>query len=591
LRRRIVIMPEELSCKIAAGEVVERPASIIKELVENSLDAAATDILVELENGGKKSIRITDNGEGMDQDDAALAFERYATSKIHEFEDIYDIRSFGFRGEALPSIASISKLEMLTKRKESISGTRISLEGGKFKEIIDAGCPVGTSMFVNDIFYSTPARQKFLKKDSTEQAHCIDAVIRLALAHPEVRIRVLTNKREVLNLPKTEDLYERISFVLGDDFKKNTLPVEATDENIRLAGFISKPSFTRSNTKGIFCYVNGRFVRDSLLNNAILTPYRRLIEAKRFPSAVIFIDLPPSDVDVNVHPAKMEVRFKNPWNIHKVIVNGLTSSLADVVHLSEVSAFSPSGNIKAGFEDYGKRVQESLKRYTILSGEGKPHFKDRTYDTIRFQSLFEESILSKHTVIFSSLRYLCQIAGTYLLFTAPDGIVLVDQHAAHERVLFEKLKNISSEKKFEKQVLLIPEIINLGPSDFTLLSDHFEFLNDICFEIEDYGGNSVSIKSVPAILSNIDLKTIIFDIVEEAVKTGGSTSIQAVEDKILTLLACKSAVKANHKLTESEVESLCNDLDSIKFASTCPHGRPTYAKIGIQEMEKMFKRR
>lgn len=220
MRRRIVIMPEELSCKIAAGEVVERPASIIKELVENSLDAAATDILVELENGGKKSIRITDNGEGMDRDDAALAFERYATSKIHEFEDIYDIRSFGFRGEALPSIASISKLEMLTKKKESISGTRISLEGGKFKEIIDAGCPVGTSMFVNDIFYSTPARQKFLKKDSTEQAHCIDAVIRLALAHPEVRIRVLTNKREVLNLPKTEDLYERISFVLGDDFKK-----------------------------------------------------------------------------------------------------------------------------------------------------------------------------------------------------------------------------------------------------------------------------------------------------------------------------------------------------------------------------------
>ena len=591
MRRRIVIMPEELSCKIAAGEVVERPASIVKELVENSLDAAATDILVELENGGKKSIRITDNGEGMDRNDAALAFERYATSKIHEFEDIYDIRSFGFRGEALPSIASISKLEMLTKRKESISGTRISLEGGKFKEIIDAGCPVGTSMFVNDIFYSTPARQKFLKKDSTEQVHCIDAVTRLALAHPEVRIRVLANKREVLNLPKTEDLYERISFVLGDDFKKNTLPVEATDENVRLAGLISKPSFTRSNTKGIFCYVNGRFVRDSLLNNAVLTPYRRLIEAKRFPSAVIFIDLPPSDLDVNVHPAKMEVRFKNPWNIHKIIVNGLTSSLADAVHLSEVSAFYPSGNTKAGFEDYGKRVQESLKRYTILSGEGKPYFKDGTYDTIRFQSLFEESTLSKQTVIFSSLRYLCQIAGTYLIFSAPDGIVLMDQHAAHERVLFEKLKNVSYEKKFEKQVLLIPEIINLAPSDFTLLSDHFEFLNDICFEVEDYGGNSVLIKSVPAILSNIDLKTIIFDIVEEAVKTGGSTSIQEVEDKILTLLACKCAVKANHKLTEPEVESLCKDLDSIKFASTCPHGRPTYVKIGIQEMEKMFKRK
>lgn len=596
MHKRIIVLPEELSSKIAAGEVVERPASIVKELVENSLDAHATDILVELERGGKNSIRVTDNGEGIDRDDVPLAFERHATSKIYQFEDIYKIRSLGFRGEALPSIASISRVEMLTRRKKSLSGTRMLIEGGKVKKIIEAGCPPGTSIFVNDIFYSTPARKKFLKKDSTEQAHCMDAVIRIALAHPEVRIRVLTDKRKSLNLPGTGELSERLSLVFDNDFSKKVLPVECAQGNIKLRGVISRPAFTRSNTKGIFCYVNNRFIRDSLLNNAVMTSYRRLIEPKKFPFVALFIELPPADVDVNVHPAKMEVRFERPWEIHRIIVNGLTSVLADVAPISEVYDFYPADGKKDGAKGYRERIRESLKTYTILSGNEKPFFKrveaESTVTNMEeVEDLLGENITDRGKVSFSSLNYAAQIAGTYLVFIAPDGLVLMDQHAAHERVLFEKLKKVSPEKEDERQVLLIPEIVNLSPSDYSLFEEYAETLREVGLEVVCYGGNTVLVKSIPAVLADIDLKTIISDIIEEVAKTGKSSSVKEIKDRVLTLLACKSAVKANHKLTESEVETLCKDLDSAPFASTCPHGRPIYVKFSIRDMEKMFKRR
>ena len=596
MHKRIIVLPEELSSKIAAGEVVERPASIVKELVENSLDAHATDILVELERGGKNSIRVTDNGEGIDRDDVPLAFERHATSKIYQFEDIYKIRSLGFRGEALPSIASISRVEMLTRRKKSLSGTRMLIEGGKVKKIIEAGCPPGTSIFVNDIFYSTPARKKFLKKDSTEQAHCMDAVIRIALAHPEVRIRVLTDKRKSLNLRGTGELSERLSLVFDNDFSKKVLPVECAQGNIKLRGVISRPAFTRSNTKGIFCYVNNRFIRDSLLNNAVMTSYRRLIEPKKFPFVALFIELPPADVDVNVHPAKMEVRFERPWEIHRIIVNGLTSVLADVAPISEVYDFYPADGKKDGAKGYRERIRESLKTYTILSGNEKPFFKrveaESTVTNMEeVENLLGENITDRGKVSFSSLNYAAQIAGTYLVFIAPDGLVLMDQHAAHERVLFEKLKKVSPEKEDERQVLLIPEIVNLSPSDYSLFEEYAETLREVGLEVVCYGGNTVLVKSIPAVLADIDLKTIISDIIEEVAKTGKSSSVKEIKDRVLTLLACKSAVKANHKLTESEVETLCKDLDSAPFASTCPHGRPIYVKFSIRDMEKMFKRR
>lgn len=585
--RKIKVMSEELSGRIAAGEVIERPASIVKELLENSLDAGATDIVIELDGGGKKSIRVSDNGEGIENSDVPLVFERHATSKIYEFEDIDDLNSFGFRGEAIASIASISKMEMLTRKKESLSGMRVLVEGGGIREVVDAGCPVGTSVTVKDIFYSTPVRMKFLKKESTEQAHCTDVITRLALSSPGVKIKVIANGRIVLDIPKTSDMSERISLVLGKNFSNNALTIVGEKENAGLSGFISMPDFTRSNTRGLFYYVNRRFVRDSLLNHALITSYRWLIEPKRYPSAVLFIELPPSDVDVNVHPTKMEVRFRSPREVYNLVVDIIAGKLSTLGYNGK-PAESMSGI-------YRGRTEEALRRYTISRTAKKHLFDKKLFDEkkeVGISDLFEEREgIDREAVSFSSLNYLGQFAGTYLIFYDTDGIVMVDQHAAHERVLFEKLREKLSDEGQEKQKLLIPEVISISPGNFVLLMDNKGLLADVGLEIESYGENTVRIKSVPATLSNVNIETLISDIVEELLNTGKMMKISEVKEKIFTLFACKAAIKGNQRLSKSEVRGLCEDLDSVPFSSHCPHGRPLYRRFTKIDMEKMFKRR
>ena len=309
---KIVTLPEALTHKIAAGEVIERPASIVKELLENALDAGATDIRIELLKGGCGMIRITDNGEGLIPDDVPRAFQRYATSKIYEFDDIYKVRTFGFRGEALPSIAAIARVEMTTRSKGTLSGKRIVVTAGSIGEMMDAGCPEGTTMMVTQIFDPVPVRKKFLKTESTEQGYCMDVITRTALAHPQVRIQVMANGREVLKIPATGDLSERMALILGMDVMDHLLPVQAARGNIRMQGFISRPPFTRSQGKHLYSFVNRRYIRDYLLNHAVMTAYRNMIEVRRYPVAVLLLDLAPQDVDVNVHPAKLEVRFRHP---------------------------------------------------------------------------------------------------------------------------------------------------------------------------------------------------------------------------------------------------------------------------------------
>ena len=579
---RIVVLPDDLTNKIAAGEVVERPSSVVKELMENSFDAGATDIIIELGKGGKESIKVIDNGKGIDSEDVVLAFERYATSKIYTFDDIYKVRSFGFRGEALPSIASISKVELITRREESLSGTRVMVEGGDVKEVVDAGCPVGTSVFVSDIFYSVPVRRKFLKKDSTEQGHCVDVITRLALPHPDVKIKVLANGKMILNIPRTKDLSERVSLVLGGNFRRNILYVEGGREYIKLRGFISRPHFTRSNTRSMLYYVNKRFVRDSLLNSAVMTSYSKLIEARRYPSVVLFFDFSPDDVDVNVHPTKMEVRFRSPREIYEIIVETLAAVLASASPLSEASPVSGDG-----LQEYRGRIEDALKRYTISSGSRKPSLLNAVPDQPELWEICKGNGLS-----FSSLEYLGQVAATYLVFSSPEGIILVDQHAAHERILFEKLRKVSPGEKVVSQRLLIPEVISLSPGEFALLKEYSDILEDVGIEVEPYGGNTVVVKSVPAILSNnIEPKAMLLDIIEGFSKTGKIQSIEEAKGRIFTLLSCRGAIKANHRLPESEVDSLCKELDSTPFALTCPHGRPVYVQFSVRDLEKMFKRR
>jgi DNA mismatch repair protein MutL len=597
---KIVVLPETLTHQIAAGEVVERPASIVKELLENALDAGATEVGVELEKGGCQSIRITDNGEGIAREDVPLAFARYATSKIGTFEEIYRVQSFGFRGEALPSIASISRVEMVTRQASSPAGTRILIEGGQVQEISDAGCPVGTSILVSRIFDPVPVRRKFLKSGTTEQGACLDAVTRLALVQGGVRIRVSASTRPLLNVPAARDLSERIALILGRDFRDQLVPVAGEGDGVKLGGFVSRPEFTRSGTAQMYLYVNGRFVKDYLLNHAVMTAYRRLIEPRRHPAVILTLDVAPGDVDVNVHPAKLEVRFRNPRGVYALIVETLSAA---------IGAGSPPGQVElpAGTPGmrppaYADRIEEALKRYRVFAGPEKLRFGGPSVvprqapapvpSPVREEIPPEEESPGEGGS-FSNLLYLGQVAGTYLVLTGGEGLVLVDQHAAHERILFEKLRRESAGGggKGIGQRLLLPEVVSLPPGDCAFLKESAPILEEAGLEVEPFGGDSIVVKAVPAFLSQTEARMLILDLLADCRESDRGLPLVERREKILTALACRGAVKANRRLSAPETAALCRDLDALPHAATCPHGRPIAISISRIDLEKMFKRR
>lgn len=618
METRIAVLPKDLADKIAAGEVIERPASILKELLENAFDAGATDIIIELEEGGRDLIRIIDNGAGIRADDVESAFERHATSKIRNLEDIYRIGSFGFRGEALPSIAAVSDLEMLTRRRGELSGVRVLVESGRIKEVSAAGCPEGTSITVRNIFGSIPARRKFLKRQSVEQGYCLDVATRLALAQPGIKVKVLSRGKTVLNVPRAVDFAERISLILGMDFGRKIIPVKASRNGIGIEGYISRPDFTRTSTKSIYLYVNRRYVRDHLISHAVMNAYRGLIEARKYPAVVIFIDVPPEEVDVNVHPAKTEVRFRDSKVIYETVLEALA------VGLSGAPPRSPSIVEAEPRSERPLQSNESPRRYIVSTGPDKPVFgppPPRTsYSSYRPQfpgqrRPFENDFFSvdgrrlppalptreagpsalpdaqpEAPGFFSSLGYIGQIGGTYLVFSGMNGMILIDQHAAHERILFEKLKEADSRRSALSQALLIPEIVNLSSTDYALISEYQDVFATAGIELTLLGGDSVAIKSLPRFVQS-DEGALIKDILAEVSELGKVESLDRIRDGIFASIACKGAVKAHEKTTPAEVMELCRDLDRIPNSASCPHGRPVYIEINLRELEKLFKRR
>ncbi len=596
---KIILLPETLTHQIAAGEVVERPASIVKELMENALDAGATEISVELEKGGCQAICVTDNGEGIEPEDVPLAFARHATSKIAVFEDLYRVHSFGFRGEALPSIASISRVEMLTRRAVSPVGARLIIEGGTVQEQTEAGCPVGTSVRVSRIFDSVPVRRKFLKADMTEQGYCLDWITRLALVRPEIRLRVSAGGKTLLNIPAAKDAAERIALTLGRDFRDQLVPAVGEREGAVLKGFVSRPEFTRSNSAHTYFYVNGRFVKDYLLNHAVMTACRRIIEPRRYPAAVLFLSVPPGNVDVNVHPTKMEVRFRNPREIYALIVESLSGAIGAG---SLVAAGQKVGSSDVARGAYAVRVEEALKRYRISSGPQKLFFgcsltepEKETSVTVPPPVVPEsppEPEQPREGSLFADLVYLGQVAGTYLVFEGEGGMVLVDQHAAHERILFERLQKRAAEAHRGEpgQRLLLPEVVSLPPRDLSLLTESIPILEEAGMEVEPFGGDSVIVKAVPAFLSDADARTLIGDILAGSMEGDRNLPLAERREKVFAALACRAAVKANRRLSCLEVESLCRDLDALSRAATCPHGRPFAVTVSTGELEKRFKR-
>ncbi len=615
---KIRILPENISNRIAAGEVVERPASVVKELVENAIDAGSTRIFVEIEKGGRSLIRVSDNGCGMDHDNTLLALERYATSKIASDNDLFAISTLGFRGEAVPSIASVSKFTIISRSKEVESGTEIYVEGGSIKKVSETGAPIGTMVSVKQLFFNTPARRKFLKSVNTEMAHIADTIATIALGWPGIQFKLVHNKRTVKNWPAARDLFDRAVDVLGKDVRNSLNSVGFKDRQIAVSGWTSSPSVTRSTSKKIYLFVNGRCIRDRGLQHALTEGYRGRLMKGRFPVAVIFLTVPFDRVDVNVHPTKNEVRFSDQKRVYEVLNHAVSDiwhkvdrrMIIETDHPRPVKQKPVAPMVSETVSGYDK--QESLafsaktidhttkpvpqKNSSVLFNETKssdkaptPFYYDESDKVCHIKPEEKQATIWKE-MRFADLRIVGQIKNTYIICESEEGFFLVDQHAAHERILFEKLKKRPSSSSMSSQRLLIPETFETGYKEAEILEKIIPDLNRLGLEIEPFGGNTFVVKSVPGLISEKEAGPIVLEIVAMMEETGFAPGLEKTLDECLILMACHGAIRANQSLSDKEMSELLIQLDECDNPSSCPHGRPTWIRWTETEIEKKFKR-
>ncbi len=574
---RIRILPEVLSNKIAAGEVVERPASVVKELVENAIDAESTKVMVEIKKGGRSLIRVSDNGIGMDRDDALLSIERYATSKIHKEKDLFSIATLGFRGEALPSIASVSEMEIVTRPASSQAGTRITVNGGKIKEVAEVGAPLGTMISVNRLFFNTPARRKYLKTEKTEMGHISDMITRTALAWPDIHFKFLHNGRVLGNWSPTENPLHRIIDIISGDVEGRMYEVGYEDGDVKVQGFVASPDIVRTTSRGLYLYVNGRFVRDKVLDHAVMEAYSGRLMKGKFPLSVLFVRLRHDQVDVNVHPTKSSVRFAAPKQVHDSVARAVSEGLKRF----DRPTWGQTRTVKSS----RRPVPYKLSPLRGAVGEPRPELTPRPQSHVpeATQPLWPEKA-------FSSLRVIGQLHNTYIVCESEDGLVLIDQHAAHERVVFESLKAAYRRSAVITQGLLVPETIELSHREADILETLLEDLRNMGIEIEPFGGKTYLIKSVPALLAGRSVKPLIMEIVEKAADIGLSSGLDRGVDECLAIMACHGAIRANQQLGEKQMKALLEQMDDVAQASRCPHGRPTLIHQSLRQVEKDFKR-
>ncbi len=592
---RIHILPENLANQIAAGEVVERPASVVKELIENSLDAAASEIFVEIEKGGRALVRVTDNGCGMKKDDAFLSLERHATSKVKNAADLFALHTMGFRGEALPAIASVSRLRLTTRSVEDEAGWQIYAEGGTIRQAEAVGTVPGTVVEVRNLFFNTPGRRKFLRKEETEFGHIADVVSRLALARPDIHFRLSHNGRSYLEAYRHKRLEERAAALLGRTVAKDLLAVEAdSGQGEMLVGLLGTPGISRSSTGQIYTYVNGRFVRDRVVQHAILEAYRSLLEKRRYPVAVLFIDMPPETVDVNVHPTKHEVRFRNQQQVHDFIVAALRERLQHVVvETTALGRLTPPQPAPASLPyapaapEYRARIQESL---TAFNDRVAATPAIAAVATVKGEMSGWSSGRGAEPALPEGWRLIGQHLNSYLLCQVHDELVLVDQHAAHERIGFERLRRQLAADGIESQSLLFPVVLDLEHREAAVFTEHLEHFDRFGFEVEAFGGRAFSVKAVPALLAEVDVERLVRDLAAELNEIGRTGQIDDEIERVLAVLACHSMVRANQALSLSEMQRLLQDLAAIDFGSCCPHGRPVMHRLSRREIEKFFHR-
>ena len=660
---RIAALPDHLVNQIAAGEVVERPANALKEIVENSIDAGATAIEVELAGGGIRLIRVSDNGGGIHPDDIELALHRHATSKIKTLNDLEHVASMGFRGEGLASIASVSRLTLTSRQDGSAHATQVKAEDGKLSSPTAAAHPVGTTIEAAELFFNTPARRKFLKSENTEYAHCATMLERLALAHPHIAFSLKRDGKQVFKLP-AQSLRERIAAIVGEDFQAASLEIDSGNGALRLYGAIAKPTFAKGKTDKQYCFVNHRFVRDKVMLHAVKQAYRDVLHNALTPAFVLFLDLPPEAVDVNVHPTKTEIRFRDSQQVHQLVFHTLNKALADtradltesvgnageVLHEitgirpaatsseNEPSEFRP--NPTASSENIfsaAPNTHASEPRNAFSSGKTAPMpyqaarapqqrslslresraalntyaelFKNTAADEADIElAQFEQARFGNTSATSSEnpartfsddpkpelppLGFaIAQLLGIYILAQAEDSLLLIDMHAAAERVNYEKMKRQRQENgNLQSQRLLIPVTFAASHEECAALADHADTLAGFGLELSDMGGNTLAVRAVPAMLGKADVVSLAKDVLGELAQVGSSQTIEEHENHILATMSCHGSVRAGRQLTLPEMNALLRDMENTPRSNQCNHGRPTWVKLTLKELDALFLR-
>lgn len=592
--RRIQLLPIQLANQIAAGEVVERPASVVKELLENSLDAGASEIDISIENGGIKSIKITDNGKGIHYDDLPLAFSRHATSKIYTLDELESLGTLGFRGEALASISSVSRASLTSRQVDSDHAWQIVVEGrDQSIEIKPAAHATGTTIHIQDLFFNTPARRKFLKTESTEFAHIDEVVKRIALSHFDVSFSLSHQDKMIYQSQAAENELQqehRIGALCGKDFLKHAMKVEIEASGLRLWGWVGLPTFSRSSADLQYFYVNNRIVKDKLVAHAVRQAYQDVMYGGRHPAFVLFLELDPSLVDVNVHPTKHEVRFREGRLVHDFIFSSLHRTIAkakpqpaaELAIVEEASNelqthhFAPGYYPSRSQAPASMQVQETIELYQALQAEPV--------------SMPAPSIKPEKSDIPPMGYAIAQLLGIYILAETQEGLIIVDQHAAHERIMYERLKVQWQQQSLASQALLVPITISVTIKEKAYIEEHLEVFEQLGFEISILSENSLAIRQVPSIIKQKDVEPLIRDIINDLVNLGHSKQTQDYIDAILGTVACRGAIQAHHELSLAEMNALLRDMEITPRIDQCNHGRPTWTKLSMKELDSLFLR-
>ena len=622
---RIHALPDHLVNQIAAGEVVERPAAALKEIIENSIDAGATRIQVELAGGGIRLIRVDDNGSGIHADDLPLALSRHATSKIASLQDLEHVRSMGFRGEGLASIASVSRLTLTSRQEGSPAARQVRARDGQIEPAAAAAHPVGTSVEVADLFFNTPARRKFLKSENTEYAHCATVFDRLALANPHIAFELAHNGKTTAKYP-AQSQNERIAAVLGPDFQAASLPIDSGNGILRLHGLIAKPTFAQGRSSQQYCFVNNRFVRDKVMLHAAKQAYRDVLHQQITPAFVLFLELPPEMVDVNVHPTKTEIRFRDSQAVHQLVFHTLNKALADTradqtdsvsnagsllqhIHSqrlpeSEPGEFSgsPSARPPVAYsparapQQQRLTLQESRAAWQTYAELYKPSGSEDPELAALEQSRFApsaeaarlpETHAEEHPLGFA----IAQLLGIYILAQAENSLLLIDMHAAAERVNYEKMKaQRQSHGSLHSQQLLIPVSFEASHEEMAALAEHADLLRQYGLDCSAVGSRTIAVRAVPQMLGKADIPELARSMLQEAAHTGSIRTVEERENRILSTMACHGSVRAGRRLTLPEMNALLRDMENTPRSNQCNHGRPTWVKLTLADLDALFLR-